>query len=540
MNTATFVGRYLAARGVKRVFGHPGSDLMSLIDGLDRAGIDFVLTHHENCGAFMASVGGLLTGVPGVVLVTKGPGVTNVTSGVGAATYDRAPLICFSAFIDEQTAKTYVHQQVDVLNFYRPISKLAAEITAANAHELLPRAMRTSLAGRPGAAYLPSSASQQSREMPVPDAELEAIIARPLQPESLAVPDLAAAGKMIAAARKLILAVGPGVNHLSTNTDLIDLIEALGAPVCVTPEAVGQIPADHPLYAGMYAWQDASIEKLLGEAELILTIGIDGWDMLHTYKGGAKIISIATTEASDPTFQPVTQALEGDLPRMMQQLAKLGRGSRDWGAQSAEESRIAIAKMLAVSAEHNEADGIPPQGLLSDLREVCTRETIFTCDVGAHKSLSCAAWKSYAPHTFITSNGLSPMGYGLPAAMGAKLACPERPVVSVVGDGGLLMYAGEMATWARLNLPLTLVVMVDGHLTQVRRRQERRGFSLKSSTFQRVDFCAVAKGFGIDAVRASNSAEFRATVDKAMKSNRPVLVEAILDSAEYRRIPGAP
>lgn len=193
-----------------------------------------------------------------------------------------------------------------------------------------------------------------------------------------------------------------------------------------------------------------------------------------------------------------------------------------------------------MSDGHREADGVPPQGALTALRAVCPRETIFCCDVGAHKSMSCALWQSHAPRTFLTTNGLSPMGYGLPAAMRAKLACPERPVVAVVGDGGLLMYGGEMATWARLNLPLTLVVMVDGHLTQVRRRQERRGYSLKSSTFQRVDFFALARSFGIDSITARNSAEYRAAVEKGVKASRPLLVEAILDGQEYRRSPEAP
>jgi acetolactate synthase-1/2/3 large subunit len=399
--------------------------------------------------------------------------------------------------------------------------------------------VRIALADRPGAAYLPSSAPQQSREMLAPAAEIEAIIHRPLLPESLVLPDLGPAGKLVAAARRLMLVVGPGVNRLPTHSHLLQLIDRLGAPVCVTPEAVGQVPADHPLYAGMYAWYDAPLQRLLDEAEVILTLGVDGWDMLHSYLGLARIVSLAGVEASDPTFQPVDYALEGDLPQMMQSLAGLGAGPREWGRETAQATRAAIAQSLAVSDEHTDTDGVPPQGALTALRAVCPRETIFCCDAGAHKSMSCALWQSYAPRTFITSNGLSPTGYGLPAAMGAKLACPERPVVAVVGDGGLLMYAGEMATWARLNLPLTLVVMVDCHLTQVRRRQERRGYSLASSTFQQVNFSALARSFGIDAITARNSAEYRAAVEKGVKANRPVLVEAILDAQEYRRGPEA-
>jgi acetolactate synthase-1/2/3 large subunit len=262
--------------------------------------------------------------------------------------------------------------------------------------------------------------------------------------------------------------------------------------------------------------------------------------MLTTYTGQARIISLAAAQASDPSFQPVSLALEGDLPRMLRSVAELGVGPRDWGAAEAAAARAEIAADLVVTAGHDPSIGIPPQTVLNELRAIAPRDTIFSCDVGAHKALSCAAWKSYGPKSFYVSNGLSPMGVGLAFAMAAKLEQPEKPVVSVVGDGGFLMYAGELATWARLNLPLVLVVMVDANLTQVQRRQERKGYSLKSTTFQEVDFCGLARTFGIDSLRASTSAEYKEAVSKGLASNRPFLVEAKLDPGEYRRIPGAP
>jgi acetolactate synthase-1/2/3 large subunit len=405
---------------------------------------------------------------------------------------------------------------------------------------LLPRAYRAALAPRPGAAYLPSSAAQQTAGLDPSEAELEAIIQRQIQPPPLPAPDVAAAAREVAAARKLMIVVGPGVNYLESNADLMDLIEALGAPVVVTPMALGQVPADHPLYVGLYAWHDQPIPPLLDGADLVLTVGVDGWDMLYSYGGPARIVSLAARGASDPTFQPVAQALEGDLPRLMRAMAEVGGGLREWGRDTAAAAREAIARDLAVTPEHDDAAGIPPQTVLDELRAVAPRDTIFSCDVGAHKSLSCQAWKSYGPRTFLTSNGLSPMGFGLAAAMGAKLTCPDRPVVSVIGDGGFLMYAGELATLARLNLPLTLVVMVDTNLTQVQRRQERKGYSLRSTTFQRVDYCAVARAFGLDAIRADDSAAYRRAVEQALATDRPVLVEAHLDAQEYRRLPGAP
>lgn len=540
MKTAELVGRYLAARGVKQAFGHPGSDVMDLIEGMEQAGIQFVLTHHENTGAFMANTVGQLTGVPGVALATKGPGVTNITSGVAAALLDRAPLICFTSHIDAATAASYVHQHLPVVDFYKPICKLAEELTATNASELLPRAFRTATASLPGSVYLPSSAGEQTKELPDDEPKLLELISQAPVRETLPAPDARAAAAVVAEAKRLLVIVGPGLNHLDVHAELLRTVDALGAPVCVSPEAIGQVPADHPLYAGVFGWYDDPLRKLVDEADTVLTIGVDGWDMMGTYKGSGKVVSIAAAGAYDPTMQPVTHALDGDPAPMLRTLAEHGRGARSWGRELAAEVLGEIDHNLSVSTEHQESDGIPPQSVLTLLRAAAPRDAIFSCDVGAHKSLSAQAWRAYGPKSFAVTNGLSPMGYGLASAMGAKIACPDRTVVSVTGDGGLLMYGGELATWARLNLPLVLVVMIDSSLTQVKRRQERRGYSVVSTSFQRVDFCGLARVHGIDSLRADTTEQLQRALETAIKANRPFLVEAVLDQEEYRRIPGTP
>jgi acetolactate synthase-1/2/3 large subunit len=207
------------------------------------------------------------------------------------------------------------------------------------------------------------------------------------------------------------------------------------------------------------------------------------------------------------------------------------------GRQAAE-VRTTLERDVAVSEQHDEADGIPPQAVVTQLREATPRNTIFTCDVGAHKIVAGAVWKSYGPDTFFMSNGFGSMGYGLGTALGVKLARPDAPVVSIVGDGGFLMYAGDLATWKRLGLPMTLIVMVDNDLTQVQRRQQQRGYSIASTTFEGVDYGAVSRSFGLDALRADDTRSLRRVLDQAIGANRPVVVEAHLDAEEYRRIPG--
>jgi len=396
------------------------------------------------------------------------------------------------------------------------------------------------MSGVPGPVYLACDTPEQIKEAEGYAAELEALIREPLELEPMAVDDgaLAAAGAEIAAARRVAIVVGPGVEHARAAEELVGALTALDAPACVTPEAVGLVPADHTLYAGMTGWHDAPIRALLPQADLVLTIGLDAADVMVPFRDLQRVIHLAPTPHDASSFQPVAHAVRGDLRVMLPRVAQLGRANREWGAAIARATRDAVDAGMAVSAAHRDADGIAPQDVFTSLRAILPPDTILTCDVGAHKIVAGTVWKSYRPQTFFMSNGFRSMGYGLATAMGVKLARPAAPVVSVIGDGGFLMYAGDVATWSRLGLPMVVIVMVDNDLTQIQRRQEREGYSTTSTTFQRVDYAAIARTLGIDAVTANDTATLIAAVTGAIAADRPMLVEAVLDSDEYRRTPG--
>jgi acetolactate synthase-1/2/3 large subunit len=218
---------------------------------------------------------------------------------------------------------------------------------------------------------------------------------------------------------------------------------------------------------------------------------------------------------------------------MMRAMAELGTGSREWGLDQAAAAREAIARDLCVTPEHDEADGVPPQTVLDALRAVTPRNTIFSCDVGAHKSLSCQAWKSYAPRTFMVSNGLSPMGFGLASALGAKLARPDRPVVSVVGDGGLLMYAGELATATRNGLKLTVLLMSDGALSSIKVKQVRADYPSMGVEFPRPGWGEIARGYGFSYAKVGQRSECADALSAALAGPEPTLIEAYVDPEEY-------
>jgi acetolactate synthase I/II/III large subunit len=540
MKAAVFIARYLAARGVTHAFGHPGSDVMDLIAAMEDVGITFVLTHHENSAAYMAATLGRLTNTPGVALVTKGPGVTNIATGMGSAHLDRAPLILFSSLFGADDSAINVRQHIPSVRFYEPLTKLSTRWTAGDIHEVLPNAVAAATTGYPGAVFLGSLAAEQLADIAVSDTEAHRLIAEPPATATAAFDDATfdVAAHRIAAARRLLVVVGPGVEHAGARDEMLDAISALGAPVCVTPEAVGWVPADHPLYAGMLGWHDKPLVELSEAADVIVTFGLDGADLMVRYKGGAAIVNLAPLGGDPPAFQPVAASVAGDLKPMLGAVARAGRGDREWAAPQAKATRDAIDDLMSVSAAHDPAEGIAPQEIFTVGRQVLPADAIFTCDVGAHKIVAGTAWKSTEADSFLISNGFGSMGYGLPSAIGAKIARPDNTVLSVIGDGGLLMYAGDLATWARLGLAMTVVVMVDNDLTQVQRRQERQGYSVASTSFQSIDYCALAASFGIEGVRVETTAQYRDAVKRAAATDRPLVIEAILDSQEYRRIPG--
>jgi len=540
MLTCQFVAKFLSTRGVDRIFGTPGSDTIDLINALHQEGVEYTLTHHENTACFMAASYGELRGVPGVVLVTKGPGVTNLASGMCSAHLDRRPIIVISALIHPDVLAKNPHQEVPLIEMGALLSKFSTKLTADTAAEILPKAYITALAPRPGSVYIPMSPQEAIKELSIGDAAAEAIIRPEPQQMQLPIPDVTEAAELVAKARRPIAIFGVGVVGAGCSAEAVQAVEALNVPTCVTLQAVGQIPCDHPLYVGMYGWYGTPVDEMLREADLILTIGLDGWDIIRPFRSDVPVVNLDSTDANDRTFQPVTVGLAGDLPGMLRGLADRGRGDRDWGAAEAQACLMKIRDYeLAITDGYSPDNGIAPQDIFSSLRELLPRDTILTADAGAHKSLAAQAWQSYGPRSHFLSNGLSPMGFALGAAMGAKLAEPKRTVLTVVGDGGFLMYAGEMATWARLELPMIQVVMVDNGMTQVRSRQLRRGFDTTATSFQSINFSSIARSFGVDATRADTIDAFRAAVIQGLEANKPFMIEAIIDGGEYGRLPSA-
>ncbi len=542
MYICDFIAKYLKKRGVKQVFGTPGSDTINLINAFSDQGINYVLTHHENTAAYMASTYGEITGVPGVVIVTKGPGITNLASGIASAHLDRRPIIVFSAIIDPELLSKNPHQEVPLVAFGGLITKLSEEITSANVTTLLDRAYNVAIDPRPGAVYLPISPVQAIAEIDIDDSEIDGIITSTNKSRAIDKKSLDKANDLITASKKPIIVAGVGSVASKISDELLSFIHKINAPACVTLQAVGNIPCNDALYLGMYGWFGTPIDEMLKEADLIITVGLDGWDIIRPYKSKVPIISIDDADVNDRTFQPVSVGLKGNMAETLNSLQNL-LGERGTDLGWLKKARDCFDKIhnfeLGISSEYRESSGIAPQAVYKEIRKVVPEETIIAADAGAHKSLASQAWLTNLPLKYFVSNGLSPMGFSLGAAMGAKMALPKAPVISFVGDGGFLMYAGELATWKRLNIAMIQVIMVDNGLTQVKSKQLKKGYNTESTSFEKIDYKKIVESFGIDAIEAHSVPELVDGIKKALKLDKPVSIIVKLDGSEYLRMPSA-
>jgi acetolactate synthase-1/2/3 large subunit len=538
MNTAQAVAQFLRDLGVRRVFGVPGGELVELIEALRRRDVPFVLTHHEAPAAFMAAATGELSGVPGVCMATRGPGAVNLFAGVAAAYLDRRPLIAFTGAHSPAATKRDTHQNLPLLDLYRPVTRLAEQLTAENVSELLPKAAGRAAGPQPGPVFLPFPASEAAQDVETrrgEDGDAETIAALPRRRVSVSLPP-AARDQLATSQRPLIMAGVGMAADTEAVTRLRALAEAWRCPVMVTQQIKGFFPEDHPLFAGVFGmYRDEPLRALMESADLILAVGLDGVDFFKRWECSTPVLSLAAEGAVDVTYQPVL-AIEGSLSALLEAVTAARSPGSDWTAADAAAARKAIAEIVRpklASAPDGTGDLMPPQAAIDDLRRLLPRDGICTVDVGSHKIVAIQQWQAYEPQTFICSGGLSPMGTGLPFAIAAKLERPEREVACICGDGGLLMYAGEMATVSRLGLKLTILLMADQALSSIKVKQVRMDYPSAGVEFARPDWGSLARGFGFRHVRVGRRSDCAEALHQALSGDQPSLVEASVDPEEY-------
>jgi acetolactate synthase-1/2/3 large subunit len=337
--------------------------------------------------------------------------------------------------------------------------------------------------------------------------------------------------RLVQNARKPLLAVGLSVMRTGAWEPLRRFIDTQQMPVIFTPMAKGLLDEEHPCYAGvLFHGLSDIVAQTNQQADLVIALGYDPVEFNYEdWMPNAPLVSIDTVPADiDRSTYEVACEMVCDLRAAIEQVAAFPKCSHAWDLQTLARRR---AQMFATLTP--DTSQFSPHHVLAIMRELMPRDAILTCDVGAHTHLIGQLWRPYAPGNFIMTNGWSSMGFGIPAALAAKLCLPDRAVACVTGDGGFLMMVGEMATAARMGLPVVFVVLTDRNLQLIKIKQERKGYPQYGTALYTDAYQPAPQYFGVPVVTANDPRAFHEAFATALTMSGPVIVEAVVDPDEY-------
>lgn len=508
----------LVALGARRAFGVPGESYLAVLDALhDTAGrLDFVNCRNEGGAAFMAAAWGKLTGSPGICMVTRGPGATNASIGIHTAMQDSAPMICFVGQVGTDMKGREAFQELDYRAVFGTMAKWATEIDRVERiPEVLSRAWATALTGRPGPVVVALPEDMLSAETDVPALAAPPAIAGPA-PDATA---LAAAMEALASSRKPLILIG-GCNWSDRGRAALQgFAEASDIPVVAAFRYQDMFDNHAPVYAGEAGvGMPAHVKRLISEADLILAINVrfgemttDGYSLLSVPDPRQRLIHVHSSAAEIAKIYRPDIGIVSDPNSFATSLKPVSGPWSDWRAAA----RADYEASFALPAQPSPVD----MGLVAaHLRAVLPEDAIITNGAG-----NFAYWPNKALKYGKNSRLLAPqsgaMGYGLPAAVAAKIAHPERSVVCFAGDGDFQMNFQELATAAQYGAQPVILILNNGIYGTIRAHQERQYPARVSGTAMvNPDFTAIAKAYGMHGERVETTDAFPAAFERALQS----------------------
>jgi acetolactate synthase I/II/III large subunit len=516
---ATLVGE-LRGRGVRRMFGLPGGgSSLDLIQAGAEQGIDFVLARSETAATIMAATTAELSGTPGVVLTGLGPGAAAVTNGLAQAALDRAPLVLVTDAYPPEVAAWVTHQRIDHAALFAPLVKASLAPGGATTRGELRCLLDLAMTAPQGPVHIDLSAPAAKASMAGTDLD---------QPPPVRAADprqIEAARALLERAERPVLLLGLGARRAPAAARA--LAEALGGPVLTTWKAKGVIASDHPLFVGLFTGAEAEAVSV-AEADLIVQLGFDPVELIpRPWRYRAPIIDIAEVAEQTHYARP-SAAMIGPLEEAASALVGVRRRG-GWSATAIASFRRRIAERHRMPP----SSAIGPQAVVEAALEVAPAGCRATIDAGAHMFPVIAQWPARAPNDVLISNGLATMGFALPAAIASALEEPARPVIAFIGDGGLMMTLGELATAAERASALLVLVFNDGALSLIDLKQQGRGLPSRGCRTGPVDFAAAARALGLEAERVTSIADLRPAIARALGSRRPALIDVPVDPSGY-------
>jgi len=515
----------LVGRGVTHAFGMPGGATLPLVEAFRARGVDFVLVRDEASAGFAADAAWQLTGAPGVCVSTLGPGATNLISGVANCLLDRAAAVAITSQVPADQQQIYTHQTLDVAALFKPVTRAGVTLTAGSAAREIALILRQLHAGRPAPVHIniPSDVAEAPQTALLPDSFHVA--------RSVAISDIERGADRLNLAKRPVIFAGYGAREAGEPLD--DLARLLKAPVITTYKAKGIIDETSAWSAGAAGLSpvvDVHQQRLLAEADVLLAVGLDPVELrpnwLPGWPDGLPVIAVDKHPTTD-LLHPVMMGLYGDTRETLSRLiAALDKGSSEWSPQALVEHRAAIAAPFE--------DG--PDGPATAIRAIqagLPRDAIVALDVGAHRITASHAWVCRQQDTLLQSNGFSSMGYGLPAAIAARLVCPDRVVACLTGDMGLWMTLGELGVVQERGLDLIVTYLADKTLSLIALKQERKHLPTSAIGFANPDVVQLAAAFGGVGVSAAPSAVTEAVL-AARERGGLTLIEIPIDASAYR------
>lgn len=523
--------RMLEERDVDTMFGYPGGSVISIYNELLDSDIRHVLVRHEQCAAHMADGYARAKNVPGVCLATSGPGTTNLVTGIATAFADSVPMIALTGQVAAGSLGLGAFQEVDAYSLLMPITKHSYRVLDA---ERLPHAISEAWdicqMGRKGPVHIDMPVDQMGMDLD-PALLHESYGVKPLTENMTGLHE---AVEWIRTCKRPLILVGGGA--MDASPEVMELARLTGAPVVHTLMGMGIVPSSYGMNMGPLGLHGrlAAIE-LSSDADLIISIGSRFSDRTYSphdrMRDGKVIhIDVDATEFGKHRHQCVN--LQADASKVIRALiCALGSKPLGWDQWSAHARKL---KADSYIASDNDAVPIKPHRVMQEINALLDDNTIVTTDVGQNQMWAMHYLNIEKPRHFLTSGTFGTMGFGLPAAIGAKAAMPDKKVMTITGDGGLQMVIQELATSVAENLPVAVIVLNNGHLGMIRQMQkhywkERYSAELLGAN---PDFVMVARGFGCRGIRVERPDEIREAVRDALESKVTTVVEIVVDPDE--------
>ncbi len=533
--------RCLLAEGVDILYGYPGGAIMPVYDELYKYQdkIHHVLTRHEQGATHAAQGYARISGKVGVAMATSGPGATNLITGIADAQIDSTPIVCITGQVPSHLLGSDAFQETDIVGISTPVTKWNHQITkASEIPEVIAKAFYIAKSGRPGPVLIDITKDAQFEEFDFQYKKCEGIRSYNPIPK---VDDfkLKDAADLINKAKKPMIVWGQGVILGKAEEELKAVIEKAGIPSAWTIMGVSAIPTSHPLNIGMVGMHGNYAPNVLtNECDVLIAIGMRFDDRvtgnLDKYAKQAKVIHFEIDPAEVDKNVKTDVAVLGDSKESLSKLFPLlnANSHPEWLQKFKDLYAIEFEKVIKNDL-HPTKEGLTMGEVLYEINTQSKGEAAIVSDVGQHQMIACRYAEFNTSKSNITSGGLGTMGFALPAAIGAKMAAPEREVVAIIGDGGYQMTIQELGTIFQTKVPVKIVVLNNEFLGMVRQWQQLFFDKRYASTeMTNPDFVAIAKGYYVDAKRVTKREELASAIEEMMQSKEAYFLEVCVEKED--------